>query len=85
MPPGTVKNWLVESILALVCCCWPLAIPAIVFAAQVNGKLASGDYAGAVQASKSAKMWLIIAVCAGLVVQSIVAVVQIIAVIAANQ
>ena len=30
---------------------------AIVYAAQVDGKLAGGDYHGAVQASNNAKMW----------------------------
>jgi hypothetical protein len=33
-----------------------LGIAAIVFAAQVNGKLASGDYAGAVHTSNTAKL-----------------------------
>jgi hypothetical protein len=62
LPPGTVKNWLVESIISLICCGGLLAIPAIVFAAQVNTKLAMGDYQGALQSSASAKMWLMIAV-----------------------
>ena len=61
-PPGTVKNYLVESILALIFCGHLLAIPALIFASQVNGKLAQGDYNGAVQASNNAKLWLTIAV-----------------------
>ena len=32
---------LVLAILGLLCC-WPIGIPAVVFAAQVNGKWASG-------------------------------------------
>jgi hypothetical protein len=43
----------------------PFGIPAIVFAAQVNGKLAAGDYTGAVETSKKAKMWCWIAFGAG--------------------
>jgi hypothetical protein len=39
-----------------------LAIPAIVFAAQVDGHLRQGNYQAAVEASNSAKMWLMIAV-----------------------
>ena len=39
----------------------------IVFAAKVNGKLAAGDYAGAVQSSKQAKMWCWIGFGIGLV------------------
>jgi hypothetical protein len=40
----------------------------IVFAAQVDGKLAAGDYAGAVASSENAKRWAIIAAVAGVVV-----------------
>ena len=39
LPPGSVKNYLVESILLLICCAGVFAIPAIVYAAQVNSKL----------------------------------------------
>jgi hypothetical protein len=82
LPPGSVKNWLVESILALICCCWPLAIPAVVYAAQVNGKLSAGDYQGAVDSSNNAKKWLIIAVCAGLVCNVSIVIIQIMAAMA---
>jgi len=64
--PGTVKNYLTEAILCLLCCGGIFAIPAIVYAAQVNPKLQVGDYNGAVRASEKAKMWCIIAVCIGL-------------------
>jgi hypothetical protein len=58
LPPGqTVPNYLVFAILATVFCCLPAGIPAIVFAAQVNGKLQAGDIAGAQYASKNAKTW----------------------------
>jgi hypothetical protein len=55
--PAYVPNYLVQAILTTIFCCLPFGIVAIVFAAQVNGKLAAGDYAGAVQTSKQAKMW----------------------------
>jgi hypothetical protein len=55
--PVNVPNYLVQSILTTIFCCLPFGIVAIIFAAQVNGKLAAGDYAGAVQTSKQAKMW----------------------------
>ncbi|HXX01437.1 MAG TPA: CD225/dispanin family protein [Candidatus Acidoferrales bacterium] len=65
LPPGaTVPNYLVFAILATVLCCLPAGIPAIVYAAQVNGKLQAGDLAGAQQASKNAKLWCIISVVA---------------------
>ncbi len=51
------KNWLVESILVTIFCCLPFGIAGIVFASQVNSKLAAGDYDGAVQASKDAGRW----------------------------
>ncbi len=52
-----VPNYLVQSILVTLFCCVPFGIVSIVFAAQVNGKLAAGDYAGAVETSKKARMW----------------------------
>ena len=61
MPPGTtVQNYLVFAILTTIFCCLPAGIVAIVYAAQVNGKLQMGDLAGAQQASKNAKMWSLI-------------------------
>ncbi len=58
MPPGaTVPNYLVFAILATVFCCLPTGIAAIIFAAQVNGKLQAGDLAGAQAASNNAKIW----------------------------
>lgn len=67
LPPGvTVQNYLVFAILATVLCCLPAGIPAIVYAAQVNGKLQAGDIAGAQLASKNAKMWCFISAGLGL-------------------
>ena len=37
--------------------CFPLAIPAIVFAAQVNARIAAGDIQGATDASRKAKIF----------------------------
>ena len=63
---ATVPNYLVPAIISIFCC-WPLAIPAIIFATQVNGKVAAGDIAGAQEASKKAKMFAFIAIGLGLV------------------
>ena len=52
-PPS---NFLIPAILSIFCC-WPLAIPAIIFAVQVNSKAAAGDMQGAMEASKKAKMF----------------------------
>lgn len=54
---GSVPNYLVWAILSTLCCCLPAGIVAIVYAAQVDGKVASGDYYGAVESSNNAKMW----------------------------
>jgi interferon-induced transmembrane protein len=64
--PATVSNYLVLAILSLLCC-WPLAIVAIIFAAQVNGKVAAGDIQGAMDAAKKAKLFSFIAIGLGLV------------------
>jgi hypothetical protein len=67
LPPGaTVPNYLVFAILVTVFCCLPTGIPAIVFAAQVNGKLQAGNIAGAQADSKNAKMWCFISLGLGL-------------------
>lgn len=52
-----IPNYLVQSILVTLFCCLPAGVVSIVFAAQVNSKVQAGDYAGAAQASKTAKTW----------------------------
>jgi len=54
--PASVPNYLIPAILSALCC-FPLGIISIVFAAQVNGKVASGDMPGALDASKKAKLF----------------------------
>lgn len=65
--PANIPNYLIPAILSLFCC-WPLSIVAIIFAAQVNGKVASGDIQGAMDASKKAKLFSFIAIGLGLAV-----------------
>lgn len=52
-----IPNYLAQSILVTLLCCLPLGIPAIVYAAGVNGKWQSGDVRGAMEASRKAKLW----------------------------
>jgi hypothetical protein len=52
-----LNNYLAPAIFATVCCCMPFGIVSIVYAAQVNAKLAGGDYAGATESANNAKMW----------------------------
>jgi len=69
-PPPTsethdkVPNYLIPAIISAICCL-PLGIVGIIFAAQVNGKVAAGDIAGALNASKKAKMFSYIAIGLG--------------------
>jgi hypothetical protein len=67
-PPQNIPNYLVHSILATLFCCLPTGIAGIVFASQVNSKLAMGDVAGAQKASENARLWTMISVGVGLVV-----------------
>jgi hypothetical protein len=79
---ATVPNYLVPAIISIFCC-WPLAIPAIIFATQVNGKVAAGDVAGAQEASKKAKMFAFIAIGLGVLGYVIVGLFYGVAIIAA--
>jgi len=63
--PKKVPSYLVEAILVTIFCFQPFGIVAIVYAAQVDGKLASGDYAGARYVSERAKNWCLAAFLCG--------------------
>lgn len=67
----SVPNYLVQAILVTIFCCLPFGIAAIVFAAQVNGKLGAGDYNGAVETSKKARTWCWVSFWVGLGVSSL--------------
>ena len=62
-----VPNYLVPAIISAICC-FPLGIISIVFAAQVNGKVQAGDIAGAMQASKMAKILSYVFIALGLLI-----------------
>jgi hypothetical protein len=55
--PQEIPNYLVQAILVTVLCCLPFGVPAIVFAAQVNGFIRSGDFPAAIDASRKARLW----------------------------
>ena len=57
--PRAVPNYLVPAILTTIFCCLPFGIVAIVYAAQVDGRVMAGDYAGAEELSRRAKNWAI--------------------------
>ena len=61
---GTVPNYLVPAIISIFCC-WPLAIPAIIFATRVNSSVAAGNTAAAQEASAQAKKFMKLAFIIG--------------------
>ena len=52
-----VNNNLVWAILATLFCCLPTGIVAIVYAAQVDGRVSGGDIAGARESARNAATW----------------------------
>ena len=68
-----LPNYLIPAILVTVLCgCWPLGLVAIINAAQVDGKLKSGDIAGARRAADLAKTFTWVTFAVGLIVNVIV-------------
>ena len=72
-PPGTppaapVRDWLIPSILAIVFCAWPLAIPGLIFAIKANASKKRGDTAAAAHQAGRAKLFVILSVVLGIVV-----------------
>lgn len=62
-----IPNYLWQSIVVTILCCWPFGIPAIVYAAKVDGLKAQGNVMGAMEASANAKKWCLIALGAWVV------------------
>ncbi len=68
MPMGVeIPSYLWQSIVVTILCCWPLGIPAIVYAAKVDGLKRTGDWQAASVASNSAKTWCWVAFGLGIV------------------
>lgn len=65
MSTMTVPNHLVGAIASTCCCCMPAGIVAIVYACQVNAKLAHGDVAGAQKSSRNARRWIVVGIVLG--------------------
>ena len=66
--PINGTTYLIFAIISTLLCCLPLGIVAIVYASKINSLQRSGDYAGAQNAAKKAKMFTIIGTVAALVV-----------------
>ena len=63
-----IPNHMVGAILTAIFCCQIGGIVAIIYAAQVNCKLACGDLAGAKDASNAASTWIMVNVVTGLLI-----------------
>jgi hypothetical protein len=68
LPAQKVPNYLVQSILVTLCCCQIPGIVAIVYAAQVNGALAMGDFERARRCSRTAFIWAWVAFGLGVLI-----------------
>ena len=66
--PINGTTYLIFAIISTLLCCLPLGIVAIVYASKINSLQRNGDYAGAQNAAKKAKMFTIIGTVAALVV-----------------
>jgi pyruvate/2-oxoglutarate dehydrogenase complex dihydrolipoamide acyltransferase (E2) component len=55
--PHKIENHMVKSIIATACCCPPLGIVGIIYAAQVDALLRQGKRAAAEEAGKKAGIW----------------------------
>lgn len=65
-------NYMVWAVLTTIFCCLPFGIVSIVKANNVNKLFDRGDYAGALQASSSAKTWAVVAAIVGAIFNLIV-------------
>lgn len=65
MPPCP-PTYLVWAIIVTVCCCTPLGIVAIIYAANIKNAYYRGDYAKAQRNSNRAQAWIIAAIVLGL-------------------
>jgi len=77
-PGAPIPNYLWQAIVITIFCCWPLGIPAIVYAAKVDGLRARGDFQGAKSASASAKQWCWISFGSGMAIIILVILAQMI-------
>lgn len=69
--PISGTPYMIFSILCTLLCCLPLGIVGIVYAAKINSLQKVGDYAGAKEAAKKAKLFTIIGAVGGLIISII--------------
>lgn len=79
-PPGPINgapprpgNWLIPAVLVTIFCCNVLGVIGIVYAARVDTKYQHGDYAGAAEDARQARLWTLIPLAIGLVLFTLLA------------
>jgi len=68
MPQEKPSNYLVLAIVTTFFCCQITGVVSIIYAARVNAKWAGGNYEGALEDSKNAKLWGIISLILGVII-----------------
>ena len=77
MPSGT--TYLILAILETLCCCLPIGIVAIIFAALGMSAEKNGNYTDAMDKYGKAKLWLIIGLVLGILLNIIFIILQVVA------
>jgi hypothetical protein len=80
---ANVPNYLIPAIVVTLLCCLPTGVASIIFATQVNAKIAAGDMEGAVASSKKAKLWMFISIGAAVLLWIVVIILNIGVILAA--
>lgn len=65
MPAEKPSNYLILAIVTTFFCCQITGVVSIVYAARVNAKWDGGDFHGAMEDSKNAKLWGLIGLIGG--------------------
>ncbi len=88
MPPNcdmNIPDYLVWSILELVCCCLPFGIVSLIYSVQANNAKKMGNFTVAHENAEKAKKFLIWGVVLGAVVNIAVIAIQVLAALAQTQ
>lgn len=63
-----IRDYLIPSIVVLIFCFWPLAIPALYFSLKANRAKRDGDLVAARERSERARLFVMLSVVAGVIV-----------------
>lgn len=63
-----IQDHLVWAVICTLCLCPPIGIPALIAAAQVGVKLDARNFQGALNSSRNARRWCVLATLVGVVI-----------------